>query len=149
HFVAPLILVRPPYAGANALASGIDPRTPSDIFSERHRAESSLLDRIARIIELDRINTPRAQRFGEIDENRARVPLVFQDRLAQQNLIYGERCMQVELNASAVLQHLEANRVFSADELFLRIDPDIQVVGKQIVIRAIWPVFAAKLIEAR
>ncbi len=52
--------------------------------------------------------------------------------------------MQVELNARAVLEHLEADGDLSADELLLRVDADIQMIEEQIVVGAIRAVLAAQ-----
>ena len=52
--------------------------------------------------------------------------------------------MQVELDASVVFQHLEANRVLPTDGFLLGINTDVEVVIKQIIIGAPGAVFAAK-----
>ncbi len=57
--------------------------------------------------------------------------------------------MQIELDARAVLQHLEANGVLAADDLLLRIDADIEMVGEQIVVDAVRPIRAAQNVRAR
>ena len=57
--------------------------------------------------------------------------------------------VEIELDARVVLQHPEADRVLAADELFLRIDAHIEVVGEQVIVRAIAAVLAAQDIGAR
>ena len=57
--------------------------------------------------------------------------------------------VQIELNARVVLQHPEADAVLAGDELLLGIDADVEVIGEQIVVGAIPPVFAAQDVGAR
>jgi hypothetical protein len=52
--------------------------------------------------------------------------------------------VQIELDAPAVLQHLEADGVLPLEELLLRIDANIEVVKQQIVIGAIGSVGTAQ-----
>ena len=60
-----------------------------------------------------------------------------------------ERWMQIELDAVVVLEHLEADGVFAADEFLFRIDANIEMVVEQIVISAIGAVCAAQDVGAR
>ena len=148
-FVAPLILVRPPDAGALALARRGDPGPPGRIRRERHPAEASLLARHARVVELDRIRAPGPQRLGKVHPDRVEFAIVFQRRRAEEDLLDGEVGVEVELDPRVVLEHLEANRVHAADRLLFRIDPDVEVVGEEVVVRAVAPVLAAQDVRAR
>src|SRR5580693_10230519 len=57
--------------------------------------------------------------------------------------------MKVELDARTVLKHFEANGILPADGLLLRINANIQVVRKQIIVDAVWTVGAAQNVRAR
>ncbi len=57
--------------------------------------------------------------------------------------------IELELDARAVLQHLEADGVCSADELLVGIDAEIEMVEEQIVVGAIGAVRAAEKVTAR
>src|ERR1019366_10235177 len=68
---------------------------------------------------------------------------------AEENLVDATRFMQVELDARAVLEHLEADGVLAADELLLGIDADVEMVEEQVVVGAIRPVLAAQDVGVR
>ena len=89
------------------------------------------------------------QRLGKVDEDGVELALVLQRRRAEQDLVDVQVGVQIELDARVVLQHLEANRVLAAEELLLRIDADVEVVGEQVVVGAIAPVLAAQDVRAR
>src|SRR5271156_2108438 len=57
--------------------------------------------------------------------------------------------VQVELDARVVLEYLEANGIFSPDELLLWIDAHIQMVEEQIVVGAILAVSSAQNVSPR
>src|SRR5262245_66691328 len=67
--VTPLILARPPDAGALALAGGVDPVPACRVPSEGDSAEAAGLERLAGIGELDRVLAAFLQRLGEVDED--------------------------------------------------------------------------------
>jgi len=48
----------------------------------------------------------------------------------KENLVDAQGIGQIELNAGIVLEHPEADRVLSANQLFRRIDSDIKMVKK-------------------
>src|SRR5258708_14670044 len=77
-FVFPLIFVRPPDAGAFALASSQNPWTPNWVFAESETTETANRLRRAGIIEVDRISAAGFQRCGKVDEYRARVAFVLE-----------------------------------------------------------------------
>lgn len=89
------------------------------------------------------------QRFGEIDENRARVALELEECLTEKNFVDIQGIDQIKLNTRVVLEHLEADRVLAADELLFGIDADIEVVIKQIVVGTIRPISTAQNIGVR
>ena len=97
---------------------------------------------------VDRVGAAVAQRLREVDEEGAAVALVFQRRLAQQDLVDLERGIELELDAGAVLQHLEADGVRSADEFLVRIDAEVEMVEEQIVVGAIGAVRAAEKVRS-
>ena len=89
------------------------------------------------------------QRLRKIHKYRARIPLVLQRRRAQHDLVDGQRVAQIHLNAHTVLQHAKANRVLAAYPLLPRIDPDIEVVIKQIVVGPKRPIRPAQHVIPR
>ncbi len=52
--------------------------------------------------------------------------------------------MQIELDARAVLEHLEADGVLAADEFLFGIDANVEMVEEQIVVGAVGTVRAAQ-----
>src|SRR6202046_567938 len=143
-FVAPLILVWPPHARANAFARGVNPWMALRIFSEREYAEPPRCYRSSGIVEIDGISVAFLHCLWKINKHRSELAFVLERCRSEQNLIDTKSGGQVELNASVVLQHLETDRVFPADELLFRVDADIEVVVKQVVVRAIRSVSAAE-----
>ena len=119
------------------------------ILLEGDGAEAAGLDGIAGVVEVDRVDLPGAERLREVDEDGAGIALVLEQRGAEQDFVDVERGLQVELDARAVLQHLEADGVLAADELFLRVDADVEMVEEQIVVGAIGSVGAAQEIGVR
>lgn len=144
HFVAPLVFVGPPDAGADAFARGENPRMAFGIFVEGEAAEAALLARISGIVEVDGIGMAGAKRFGKVYENGAEFAFVFERRGAEENFVDLERLLEIKLDARAVLKHFEADGVLAADEFFVGIDADVQVVVEQIVVGAIRAVSAAE-----
>src|ERR1700735_4452860 len=120
-FVAPLVLVWPPHARAYTFARRVNPRTAFRIFSECEYAEPSRCHRSSGIVEVDGVNAAFLECLGKIDKHGPEFALVFERDCSEQNLIDIKSRGQVELNARVVLQHLETDRVFPADELLLRI----------------------------
>jgi hypothetical protein len=85
----------------------------------------------------------------EIDKHSTRIALVMQRSGIEQNLVDVQGICKVELDAGVVPQHLEADRVLSADKLLCRIDADIKMIEKQIGIGAIWPVGSSQEVGLR
>src|ERR1041385_8988590 len=84
------------------------------------------------------------QSLREVDKDRAGIALVFEQDSAEENLVDHQRVRQIKLYPRIVLEHFEADGVLPSDGLFLRINPDIEVVKKQIVVGAIRPVGATQ-----
>ena len=103
-FVAPLIFVGPPDAGADAFAGGVDPGMAGGIFVESDAAEAALLRRMAGVVEVDGVDLSGAQRFREVDEDGAGIALVFERGCAEKNFVDVQRGVQIELDARAVLE---------------------------------------------
>jgi hypothetical protein len=57
--------------------------------------------------------------------------------------------VEVELNPRVVFEHAEADRVLAADKLLLRIDANIKMVKKQIVVGPVPPVLPAQDVGVR
>ena len=66
----------------------------------------------------------------------------------EQDSVHGEVRGQIELDACVVREHSETNRVPAGNRLPLGIDPDIQVIEEQVVVRAISAVLSAQKIRA-
>ena len=78
-FVAPLVFVGPPDAGADAFAGGVDPGVAGGIRFEGDAAEAAGGARMAGVVEVDGIDLAGAQGLREIDEDGASgVALVFE-----------------------------------------------------------------------
>ncbi len=86
---------------------------------------------------------PACKRLRKVDEEGAAVALILQRVFAHLDLVDLQGRDELELDAVAVREHLEADRVAAADELLLGIDAQIEVVEEQIVVGAIRPVRAA------
>ena len=112
-------------------------------------AESSGLVRIPGVVKVDRIHLAGAQRLGKIDKHGAGIALVLERVVAQENLVDVQRVAQVELDARAVLEHPEADRVLAAETLLVGIDANVQVVIEQVVVGAVRSVRAAQHVIAR
>ena|ERR1700691_3602360 len=84
------------------------------------------------------------ERLREIDEDCAGIALVLEWPAAEEDLVDVKRVDQVELDPRVILEHFEPDRVLPADELFLRIDANVEVVEQQVVVGAIWPVSTAQ-----
>ena len=99
---------------------------------------------MARVVEVDGVDAARLKGLRKVHEDGPGLALVLEPNGAEKNPVYLERGVQIELDAPAVLQHLEADGVFSPEELLLRVDADIEVVKQQIIIGAIGSVGAAQ-----
>src|SRR4030095_7435417 len=73
HFVAPLILVRPPYPCAFVFARSRDPGMSCAVGAARHAAEPALLLRQAGIVKIDGVFASRAQRGWKVDVDRVEI----------------------------------------------------------------------------
>ena len=60
-----------------------------------------------------------------------------------------QRRVQIQLDAPAVLEHPEADRVLSLEKLFVRINTYIEVIKQQVIICAIRSVRPAQKVGAR
>ena len=78
HFIAPLVLVRPPDAGAGLFARGVDPGMAGRVFAEGDSAKAAGLDGMARIVEVDGVLAPCSQRLRKVDEDRSGIALVLE-----------------------------------------------------------------------
>src|ERR1700683_323560 len=81
-------------------------------------------------------------------EDGTEFALVFERRRAQENFVNIKSGVEIELNARVVLQHLEADSVFSTDGFFVWINADIEVVVEEIIVVAILAVRATKSVGA-
>ena len=107
------------------------------------------LARRSGVVEVDRVLAPALERLGKIDEDRVQLALVLQLLGAEEDLVHGEVVVQVELDARVVLQHLEPDGVLAAEELLVRIDADVEVIGQQVIVRSVATVLAAQDVRAR
>ena len=117
------------------------------IVAEGEASESARLQWRAGVIEINRVHAACSQRLRKIHEDGPRITLVLKRYGAQENFVDLERLGQVELDARAVLEHLEPDGVFAADELLFRIYADVEMVEEQIIVGAIGPISAAQNIE--
>src|SRR5688572_11443757 len=100
-------------------------------------------------MERDGVLAARLQRLWEIDEYGIELALVFQRRRSKQDALDRHVRVEVELDARVVFEHLEADAVDARDALSLRIDADVEMIEKQIVVGAIASVTAAQDVGAR
>ena len=107
------------------------------IFGEDHAAEASHGERVPGVVEVDEVNLPGAECLREVDEDRSGVALVFQLGCSVEDLVDVQRITEIDLDALAVLKHLETDSVFSADALVVRIDADVEVIVEQVVVGAV------------
>ena len=114
-FVAILVLVRPPHAGADVLAGGVDPRPAGRVGPERDAAETAALRGSPRIPERHLVHAASLQPFREIHEHGAGFALVLQIASAERNAVDVQCRGQIELDARRVLQHPEPDGVRAAD----------------------------------
>jgi len=149
HLVLVLVLVRPPHAGADVLAGGVDPVPAGRVLPEGDAAEAAALRRVAGVVEVDRVHLAAAQRLGEVHEYRALFALELQRDRSLDDPVDLQRRREVQLDSRVVLQHPEADRVLPADRLLLRIHPDIEVVGQQVVVDPVLPLSAAQDVRLR
>jgi hypothetical protein len=84
------------------------------------------------------------QALGKINEDGSGITLVPERRSTEKNLVDAQGIVQIELDPRVVFEHFEADRVLSADELFLWIDANIKVVKQQIVVGTIRAVSSAQ-----
>ena len=123
---------------------------PPASFLKVMRAEPARLHRIPRIIEIDGIRCARLQSVSGKSTNTApESRSYFSGAVAQQNFVDVQCRVQIELNSRRIRQHLEADRILPAEILLLRIDANIQVIRKQIVVSPISAILAAQKIRMR
>ena len=103
----------------------------------------------ARVVEVDRDDLARLERAREVDEHRVQLALVLERRRAVEDLVDVQVGVEIELDTRRVLEHAERDRVLPADELLVRLDPDVEVIRQQVVVRAELAVFAAEDVAAR
>src|SRR6266700_1791118 len=149
HFIVPLVLIRPPYACANAFAGGVDPRMTRLVTSKGKTTEPPLVDWRPGVVELDRVDAASMQYLRKINKDRAGVALVLQRDSTEENFVNSQHVRQIELDSRIVLKHFEPDSVLPADELFLWINADIEVVKKQVVVGAIRPVGSTQDVSMR
>ena len=82
---------------------------------------------MARVVEVNGVDAARLQGLGEVDEDGSFLTLVLEPDCPQKDLVDMQCAMQIELDPSAVLEHPEANCVLALQELFVRVDPHIEV----------------------
>src|ERR1700722_18987286 len=109
----PLIFVRPPHAGSDFFASGVNPGTAGGIFAEREGAEPAERNGITGVVEINGVGATRVKSLGKIDEHRILSALVLQWSGAQQNLVNVEEMIEVDLEERIVLEHAEVNRMLA------------------------------------
>ena len=148
RLVLPLVFAWPVDIASVILIRGKDPRTPLRIGLEAHSAEPSLGLRRAGIVEVDGVGLSSVQRLRKVDKHRAGIPGVDQFFLAQHDLLDHQNLAEIELNARAVGQHLEAHGIHAGNGLAYRIDANIEVVVEQIVVRSVRPVGPAQDFDA-
>ncbi len=119
------------------------------VFPERDSTEPAGLEGIPRVVEVDGVHAAGAEGLREVHEDGAGVALVVERGGAEEDLVDVERFVEVELDARAVLEHLEADGVFAAEELLFRVDADVEMIEEQIVVGAIRAVFAAEDVGVR
>src|SRR5580700_7148377 len=113
YFIPPLILVRPPDAGARLLACGVDPGMAGRIFAESDGAKSTRFDRMTRVVEVDGVLSACFQGLWEVDEDCASIAPVAEPMPVEKYFVALQSGMEIELDAVAILQHSEANSVFA------------------------------------
>ncbi len=119
------------------------------ILAKGDAAEAAGLARRARIVEVDGVFLALLERLGKIDEDGIQLALVLEIGGAEQDLLDRQVVVEIDLNPRIVLQHPEADGILAAQELLVRIDPHVEVVGQQIVVGAIAAVLTAQDIGAR
>src|SRR5262245_21844920 len=87
--------------------------------------------------------------LGKVHEDRVELASVFQLCRAQQDPVDIQVVKQIELDPSVVLEHPESDRVLTADELLFGINPDVEIIRKQIIVSSMLAIFAAKNVGAR
>ena len=95
-----------------------------------------------------RVLATRFQSLRKVDEDRAGIALVPESNPTQKNLVDLKRRVQIQLDAAAVFEHPEANRVLALKKLLLRINTYVEVIKQQIVICAIRSVRPAQKVGA-
>ena len=143
-FVAPLVFVGPPDAGADTFASGVDPRMAGGVLVNVNPPKRPVLFRISGVVEVDGVGVAGAKGLRKVDEDGAESRSYLSGVVPRRILSMLQRLLEVELDARAVLEHLEANGVFAADEFLVGIDANIEVVVEQIVVGAVWAVGTAQ-----
>src|SRR5258708_27178585 len=104
------------------------------IVLEGDAAESSGLDWIPRVVEVDLVDSPGPQRPRKVDEHRPGIALILQLGRAHHNLVDVKRSRQIKLYARAIFDHPEADGILPADKFLLRAHPDIEMLRKHAVL---------------
>jgi hypothetical protein len=133
-FIAPLVLIRPPYARALFFAGGIDQGLSHGIFAEDKAVETTHLHGVARVIELNGVNASVFQCLGKVNINGAACGalvlerLCASPRLVEHDFVDVEGWYEVKLNAASWLKHPEADNVLAAEHLMLWIHAYVEVI---------------------
>src|ERR1035437_7151934 len=154
-FIAPLVLVRPPYACAFLFTCGIHERPAHRICAEDEAAESSHLHRMTRVVKIHRVYLPLVQCAWKVDIDRSATDtLPGQGRRRAVGIFQGDsintkRWHEVELNTLAILQHPESDGIHSTQKLLGWIHPHMQVVMEKVIVRAIRAVATEEFVATR
>jgi hypothetical protein len=104
--------------------------------------------RHAGVVEVDGHRALSLLRLRKIDEDGVEIAFELERGFPEKNLVDVHRGDEIELNPRVVLKHLEADGVLPADEFLVRIDPNVEMVVEQIVVRAVSAVFPTENIRA-
>jgi hypothetical protein len=104
---------------------------------------------MARVVEVDGVDASRLQGLGKVYEDGSCVARVLKPDCPQKDLVDMQCAVQIELDPSAVLEHPEADCVLALQELFVRVDPHIEVIKQQVVVGAIGSIRAAQNVSVR
>jgi hypothetical protein len=83
----PLVLVRPPHAGSDFFARCVNPGAAGGIFVEYEAAEPADRNGITGVVEINRVDAPRAKSLWKINEHGILFAVILQWGGAQLNLI--------------------------------------------------------------
>jgi hypothetical protein len=136
HLIRLLVLVGPPYAGADILAGGGDPRVSQGILPEGHAAEAPRLHRVTGIVEVDAVGLTLRQGCREVHEHRVEVPRIGELLTPEEDAVDVHVVEQIDLDAVAVFEHGKVDGVRAAHPSTFRVHLDVETVGQQIVVCA-------------